>query len=122
MRILIVDDDLDRLERLTAAIARGDPSAAVERAPARDTAVLGPTTNLAFLQDVLAHPAFLAGETHTGFLPEHLPDWHPAETDAVAAAIVAGLTGSPAAAPATDGAVPMTPTPWQTLGGWRLGR
>ena len=91
------------------------------RAALAETVVLGPHTNVAFLQDVLAHSEFLAGNTHTGFLAEHLPEWHPADTDAVAAAIVAALTGSPAAALTTDGTAPVTPTPWQTLGGWRLG-
>ena len=38
------------------------------RVALEETVVLGPTTNLGFLLDVLAHPAFLAGDTHTGFL------------------------------------------------------
>ncbi len=52
-----------------------DRDAAVRRllAALRDTAILGPTTNLAFLHDVLAHEAFRRGDTHTGFLAEHLP-------------------------------------------------
>src|SRR5206468_11228089 len=54
-----------------------------------DTVVLGPTTNLAFLIDVLAHPAFVRGETHTGFLAAHFPAWQPAHDDAVAAALAA---------------------------------
>jgi acetyl-CoA carboxylase biotin carboxylase subunit len=37
----------------------------------RATVLLGTTTNTAFLERVLAHPAFAAGETHTGFLDEH---------------------------------------------------
>jgi acetyl-CoA/propionyl-CoA carboxylase biotin carboxyl carrier protein len=84
-----------------------------------DTVILGPTTNLAFLLDVLAHPAFARGETHTGFLAEHLPAWRPPDDDAVAAALVAALAlqRRPAAEPA--GAPP--PTPWETLGAWRLG-
>src|SRR5207249_11470804 len=44
------------------------------RAALEETVVLGPTTNLPFLLDVLGHPAFLAADTHTGFLAEHLPD------------------------------------------------
>jgi 3-methylcrotonyl-CoA carboxylase alpha subunit len=35
-----------------------------------DYAVLGLTTNLSLLRDIVAHPAFAAGETHTGFLEE----------------------------------------------------
>jgi acetyl/propionyl-CoA carboxylase alpha subunit len=37
----------------------------------RETVLLGTTTNTAFLERVLAHPDFVAGETHTGFLDEH---------------------------------------------------
>ena len=33
--------------------------------------LLGTVTNTAFLERVLAHPAFAAGDTHTGFLDEH---------------------------------------------------
>jgi acetyl-CoA carboxylase biotin carboxylase subunit len=33
--------------------------------------VLGVTTNIGFLADVIAHPAFAAGRTHTHFLTEH---------------------------------------------------
>src|SRR5262249_41810455 len=91
------------------------------RAALAATVVLGPTTNIGFLQDVLAHPAFAAGETHTGFLPEHFAGWRPPDTDASVAAIVAALAGSRPAAPGAAGAVAAPPTPWQTLGAWRLG-
>jgi propionyl-CoA carboxylase alpha chain len=37
----------------------------------RNTVLLGATTNTAFLERVVSHPAFVAGETHTGFLDEH---------------------------------------------------
>jgi acetyl/propionyl-CoA carboxylase alpha subunit len=47
------------------------------------TAVLGLTTNLEFLARVIAHPAFQAGELHTGFLPLHAKDLgNPAMTPA----------------------------------------
>src|SRR5438876_682909 len=65
----------------------------------RDTAVLGPTTNLAFLQDVLAHPAFRRAETHTGFLAEHFATWQPGGDEAVAA-LAAALALAPPATPA----------------------
>ena len=38
------------------------------------TLALGVTTNAAYLERVLAHPAFARGETHTGFLAEHASD------------------------------------------------
>ncbi|HZZ46581.1 MAG TPA: biotin carboxylase N-terminal domain-containing protein [Pseudonocardia sp.] len=37
----------------------------------RETVLLGTTTNTAFLADVVEHPDFAAGDTHTGFLDEH---------------------------------------------------
>ncbi|HEY6869166.1 MAG TPA: hypothetical protein VI199_05350, partial [Novosphingobium sp.] len=68
----------------------------------QETAVLGPTTNVAFLLDVLAHPAFVRGDTHTGFLAEHLPAWRPAEAEAAPAAIAAAIAGG-AAGSLSDG-------------------
>jgi len=100
-----------------------DRTQAIRRMQAalRETAILGPTTNLAFLQDVLAHPAFGTGATHTGFIDEHLATWRPSETEidaaAVAAALAAGLRSRPADATAPS----VRPSPWDTLGRWRLG-
>ncbi|MFC4945746.1 acetyl-CoA carboxylase biotin carboxylase subunit [Pseudonocardia sp. GCM10023141] len=37
----------------------------------RETVLLGTTTNTAFLADVVEHPDFASGDTHTGFLDEH---------------------------------------------------
>ena len=91
------------------------------RVALEETVVLGPTTNLGFLLDVLAHPAFLAGDTHTGFLTEHLADWRPAGPDATAAAIAAAIALSRPAAPSASGERAAAPTPWETLGAWRLG-
>jgi len=100
-------DRATAIARLSAALA--------------DTAVLGPTTNLGFLLDVLAHPAFHAGDTHTGFLPEHFPAWHQPDGDATIAAIAAALALSrPSGAGDAHGPA-ATPTPWETLGAWRLG-
>jgi acetyl/propionyl-CoA carboxylase alpha subunit len=92
------------------------------RVALRDTVILGPATNLAFLQDVLAHPAFAAGATHTGFIDEHCAGWGPHATEVDAAAAIAALTGlglRPGAASTGGPAAP--PSPWDTLGRWRLG-
>ena len=43
------------------AIAKGD-------AALRDTVLLGCKTNTAFLRRLIAHPAFVSGDVHTGFL------------------------------------------------------
>jgi len=86
----------------------------------RETVLLGPTTNLAFLQDVLAVPAFRAGATHTGFLDEHCADWTPEPVEVEAAAAVAALAGL-ALRPARATAPSASPSAWDTLGRWRLG-
>jgi acetyl-CoA carboxylase biotin carboxylase subunit len=44
------------------------------RAALRETVLLGTVTNTAYLERVLAHPAFAAGATHTGFLEAHAAD------------------------------------------------
>ncbi len=40
-----------------------------------DLSVIGPTTNRAFLVDVLRHPAYGEGALSTGFLAEHFSEW-----------------------------------------------
>ncbi len=83
-----------------------------------ETVILGVTTNVDFLMDVLAHPAWKAGRLHTGFLGEHLPGWRGAEPtppEVVALAAEASVMG---AGRRGDGAGAPSPTPWTTLGGW----
>ena len=50
-----------------------DRDAAITRAAsaAAEQVILGVTTNLGFLQRVLRHPAFAAGEVHTHFIEQH---------------------------------------------------
>jgi acetyl-CoA carboxylase biotin carboxylase subunit len=105
-----------------------DRAAAIERAAAalRDYAVLGVTTNISYLLDILAHAEFRAGRMHTGFLAEHLTGWTDgADTDTALAAAAAAEhwrlhagsgAGVPGAAP--DGGAPRDP--WRTLGRFRL--
>ena len=86
----------------------------------RRTVVLGVVTNLARLRAIVEHPAFAAGELHTGFIEEHLSELSPRPCPppealaAVAAALgharEGGTTGRRAA-----------PDPWSSLGAWRLG-
>jgi propionyl-CoA carboxylase alpha chain len=48
-----------------------DEAIARMRAALANTMTLGVTTNAAYLERVLAHPNFIGGDTHTGFLAEH---------------------------------------------------
>jgi acetyl-CoA carboxylase biotin carboxylase subunit len=95
-----------------------------------ETAIAGPTTNVAFLKDIARHAAFERGETHTGFLAEHFARWAPDSGLREAAAIVAALVltrdqsaGRSGFAGARDQPLDgRHATPWETLGGWRLGQ
>jgi 3-methylcrotonyl-CoA carboxylase alpha subunit len=99
-----------------------DRAEAVDRAAealAR-TVVLGVTTNVARLRAILAHPAFRAGDLHTGFIAEHLSGGSeeatlPAEG---LAALAAALHQVPAGGAAERRAAA---DPWASLGPWRLG-
>src|SRR5688572_6897002 len=53
-------DRTESIERMGDALAR--------------TAILGVTTNLALLRAIVAHPEFVAGALHTGFLDANLAD------------------------------------------------
>ena len=108
-----------------------DRAAAIDReVPAlKNSAVLGGTTNVEYLIAILQEQAFLDGDLHTGFLPEHLPDWSSGreqdEDLALAVASVAeydrlqrgpGLTG--AGEPGL--AIQAAESPWTSLGRFRL--
>jgi acetyl-CoA carboxylase biotin carboxylase subunit len=102
-----------------------DRTAACQRMAAalREYVVLGITTNLPFLLEVIRHPAFLSGATHTHFLDEHLPDWRGSHGRLAEAAIVAALSAMVASTTprARGGGPPAHLSPWQTLGAWRAG-
>jgi acetyl-CoA carboxylase biotin carboxylase subunit len=66
--------------------------------------IAGVTTNVTFLRDLAAHPAFARGDTHTGFIAEHWPDGYaeaPIPRELLVALAVAGAFGgsSPLASP-----------------------
>jgi 3-methylcrotonyl-CoA carboxylase alpha subunit len=99
-------DRRESIERMAAALER--------------TVVLGVVTNLSRLRAIAAHPAFVAGELHTGFLEEHLSGVSsPACPPPLAiAAALAALRLEPAAGGTGRAQVP---DPWGALGSWRLG-
>ncbi|MEK6643950.1 MAG: acetyl-CoA carboxylase biotin carboxylase subunit [Planctomycetota bacterium] len=81
--------------------------------------VMGVTTNIEFLCEVLNHAEFRAGRLHTQFLDEHkiasaatIPD------EALMAAALAGRNGSGASHAMTT-EERRVPSPWQSAGGWR---
>jgi acetyl-CoA carboxylase biotin carboxylase subunit len=86
------------------------------------TILLGVTTNLEFLQTVLAHPVFRQGAATTAFIDRHLSNWKPQDELPLAALIAAAFAGSQAA-PLSTGNTPVQghPSPWVRLKGFRLG-
>jgi 3-methylcrotonyl-CoA carboxylase alpha subunit len=86
------------------------------------TVVLGVVTNLSRLRAIVSHPAFVAGELHTGFIDEHLRDVtpEPCPPDEAFAAAAAFMRGVRRQSPRS--AVTRTPPdPWSRVGPWRLG-
>ncbi|MFR9730369.1 acetyl/propionyl/methylcrotonyl-CoA carboxylase subunit alpha [Saccharopolyspora sp. MS10] len=110
-----VGSDYDPM--LAKVIAWGpDRAAALRRLDAAlaETAVLGVTTNVAFLRALLAHPEVRAGELDTGLIERDLAQLtaDPMPPEVTVAAALADL----AAAEPGPGA-----DPWDVPGGWRLG-
>jgi len=101
-------DRADAIRKLDAALA--------------DTVILGVTTNLAFLRDVLAQPAFQRGEVTTDFVEREFAAWQPRRDQRDAALIAAALSGAAEtrANPAADqgGA---GHDPWQATDHFRAG-
>ncbi len=90
----------------------------------RRYAILGVKTNIHFLMDILEHPAFAEGETHTGFIPEHFPDWRPpAGSDAGLrmALLAAAALGKSAPGSRSVAAAEEAPSPWKAGTRWRIG-
>jgi acetyl/propionyl-CoA carboxylase alpha subunit len=81
----------------------------------RELRILGVPTNIGFLQDVIAHPAFRSGELHTGFVSEHMSDWQAAQMDDVAGQVAQTLLSAP---PSRQTGVSAPPTVWTSLAGW----
>jgi acetyl-CoA carboxylase biotin carboxylase subunit len=96
--------------------SRGEAIARMSEALGQ-TVVLGVVTNLARLRAIVAHPAFAAGDLHTGFIEEHLAGHRtPASPPplAIAALAVALRTAGKRGRRAV-------PDPWTRLGSWRIG-
>jgi 3-methylcrotonyl-CoA carboxylase alpha subunit len=86
----------------------------------RRTVVLGVATNLPRLRAIVEHPAFAAGDLHTGFIEEHLSELTPAPCpppEALAAVVAALGRARDGRAAERRAAL----DPWASLGPWRLG-
>jgi 3-methylcrotonyl-CoA carboxylase alpha subunit len=91
------------------------------------TVILGTTTNIPFLQTLLAHPAFLAGEVDTGFVDSHLDALLPPQPPLPDAALIAAALLELQVGRVGEGVKP-SPTehaydrdPWSRGDGFRVG-
>ena len=111
-KLIVHDSDRPRaLARLRDALA--------------DCEIVGPKSNVEFLEKLVRHPVVLEGRIDTSYLDKHLDEVLPAaiapDTAHLAAAATAALLFDEAAthAAATRGGDPHSP--WATADGWRLG-
>jgi 3-methylcrotonyl-CoA carboxylase alpha subunit len=111
-KLIVHDADRPRaLARLREALA--------------DCEVVGPKSNVAFLERLVRHPRVVEGRIHTAYLDQHLDEVLPPEEDApadlLAAAAVAALLHDEAATRAAARAGADPHSPWAIADGWRLG-
>lgn len=106
--------------------AEDRPAACARMARAlRECVILGITTPIEFLLDVLASPEFRAGNTHTHFIADHFADWKAdQEADELAAIgyVLNDMAGRPSAERSYGRPRNEIPSPWETLRGWDLAR
>ena len=84
-------------------------------------AILGIRTIIPFLIDVLKSAQFAKGNTHTNFIEHHFDNWAQGKGDddlARLAYVVEEIASSGKASAAVKERG--WPTPWETLGAWRL--
>jgi acetyl/propionyl-CoA carboxylase alpha subunit len=86
---------------------RGEAIARLRQALA-EYQIDGLTTNLAFLRAVIANTSFVAGDTTTSFIADHLAGWKP-------------LPSPPTSPPLRGGGESAKLPPWERADGFRLG-
>ena len=90
-----------------------------------DYVILGIQTTIGFLKDVIAHPQFQSGETTTSFIDRYFSRWggkEKAEEARTIAALAAAFDSqSRISAVQVTAGQSIAPSPWKTLGKWRLG-
>lgn len=87
--------------------------------------VVGPKSNVEFLERLLRHPAVVEGRIDTGYLDRALDEFvasdAASDAHALRAAATAGLLHDEAAAREAAGATADPASPWAEADGWRLG-
>jgi len=105
------------LAKVIAAAPTRDAALARATAALRRFPILGVRTNVHFLINVLQHPAFKAGDVHTGFVDAHLAALLSVPPPSEAVRAVAALARRRPAAADRSGAV-RAAEPWSDLQGW----
>jgi len=86
--------------------------------------ILGVGTQIDFLIDIMRSPQFHDGDTHTGFIDEHMADWARDESMDHLAAIGHLINGRCSNDPAYSPVAPERATegssPWHRLGSWNM--
>ena len=109
--------DGERLKPEREMAAELGVSVGTLRKALRDTTLLGVGTNIDYLADIVAHPAFRSGDLHTGFVEEHAESLTPAEPDdrTIDTVLVAALNGHDSFRRQNDN----YPEPYASMGHWR---
>lgn len=86
-----------------------------------DTIILGVTTNIPYLLDILQNPRFEAGEIDTKFLADCYSEWTPGFDTSNSTWLAVAAFEALRRRPATDrtAAEPEKPDPWKVAGKWR---
>ncbi|MFQ6083362.1 MAG: acetyl-CoA carboxylase biotin carboxylase subunit [Candidatus Aminicenantia bacterium] len=92
-----------------------------------DYVILGVRTTIDFLKEVISHPEFIAGRTHTNFIEKNLTDWQEKYKDKknidLALLIAAVHSYNQTLGKAKISSPKKTTySPWLTLGKWRIGQ
>ncbi len=111
-KLIVWDEDRPRaLARLREALA--------------DCEVIGPKSNIEFLEQLIRHPVVVEGRIDTGYLDKHLDEVIPAAmtpTASILAAAAAACLLHDEAATRTQAMASGDPcSPWAIADGWRLG-
>jgi acetyl-CoA carboxylase biotin carboxylase subunit len=91
-----------------------------------DYVILGISTTIGFLREVISHPRFREGDTTTDFIRSYFDGWKEKESGEddlrlVLAAAAVDDIGASQVVGGTPGLARESATPWRTLGNWKIG-
>jgi 3-methylcrotonyl-CoA carboxylase alpha subunit len=82
--------------------------------------IVGPSTNIEFLYTLASHPAFVAADVHTGFIPQHFDALFPPRPDNDPATLATAALASFQRDASALRSVGMSQNPWSLLAGRRF--